>query len=124
MVVENMSREKTTSIPSISVWMYSAVRNFTERRVDGGAHEILFVLEICSELMLPLASLTRCFAMPAFEHPSASPNPRQLQPWVYFQQHWSPDSSLPPPWDANCGHYHDAVASCSLFDHPGIPDCV
>src|SRR6267378_3613405 len=94
--------------------MYSAARNCAERRVDGATHEILFVLEICSELMLPLASLTQCFAMPAPEYPSASP--RQLQPWLYFQQHGSPDSALPPPGDANGGQCHNAFASCSLFE--------
>src|SRR6266481_8008643 len=98
--------------------MYSATRNCTEPRVDGAAHEALFVLEICSELMLPLASLTQCFAMPAPEYPSASP--RQPHPWLYFGQHGSPDSSLPPPGDANGGQCHDAVASCSFFDHPEI----
>src|SRR6266478_522239 len=96
--------------------MYSTARNCTEPRVDGATHEILFVLETCSALMLPLASLTQCFARPAPEYPSANPNPRQLQPWLYFQQHGSPDSSFAPPGDANCGHCHDVVASCSLFD--------
>src|ERR1700746_3886237 len=104
--------------------MYSAARNCTERRVDDATHEILFVLETCSELMLPLASLTQCPAMSAPEYPSANPNLRNLQPWLYFQQHGSPDSSFSPPGDPNCGHCHDAVASCSLFDHPGIPNCV
>jgi hypothetical protein len=97
--VENTFREKTTRITRANVWMYSAARNCTEHRVDGDAHETLFGLEICSQLMLPLASLTQCFAMPAPEYPSASP--RQLQPWLYFQQHGSPDSSLPRPEDTN-----------------------
>src|SRR5258708_10678631 len=68
---------------------------------NGATHEILFVLEICSELMLPLASLTQCFARSAPECPSANPNPRKLQPWLYFQQHGGPDSSFAPPGDAN-----------------------
>src|SRR5258708_15138536 len=68
--------------------------------------------------MLPPASLTQCFAMSAPEYPSASP--RQPHPWLYFGQHGSPDSSLPPPGDANGGQCHDAVASCSFFDHPEI----
>src|SRR5260370_10046119 len=55
--------------------MYSATRNCTEPRVDGAAHEVLFVLEICSELMLPLASLIQCFARPAPGYPSANPLP-------------------------------------------------
>ena len=52
--------------------MYSAARNGTERRVDDATHEILFVLEIYSELVLRLASLTQYFAMPAPEYPSAN----------------------------------------------------
>ena len=99
--VENTFRENITRITSINALMYTATRNCTERRVDGAAHELLFVLEICSELMLPLASLTQCFAMSAPDYPSVNPNPRQLQPWLYFQQHVGPDSSLPPPRDAN-----------------------
>jgi hypothetical protein len=99
--VENTFREKTTRITRANVWMYSAARNCTEHRVDGATQEILFVLETCSELMLPLASLTQCLAMPAPEYPSANPNLRNLQPWLYFQQQGSPDSSLPPPGDAN-----------------------
>jgi len=64
MAVENIFREKTTSIPSISVWMYNAARNCTEPRVDGAAHEVLFVLEMYSELMLALASLIRALQGP------------------------------------------------------------
>src|SRR5260370_31657906 len=52
--------------------MYTAARNCTEPRVDGAAHEILFVLEICSELMLRLASLAQCIARSAPEYPSAN----------------------------------------------------
>src|ERR1700756_5483344 len=104
--------------------MYSAARTCTEGRVDGAADAILFVLEKCSELMLPLASLTRCFARSARAYPRANSNPWHLQPWFYFQQHGSLDSLLAPPADANRGHFHDAVASCSFLAHGEIPDCV
>src|SRR5258708_25880534 len=60
--------------------MYSAARNCAERRVDGATHEILFALEICSELMLPLASLTQCFARSAPECPSANPTHGSCSP--------------------------------------------
>src|SRR5580658_4989124 len=102
--------------------MYSAARNCTERRVDGPAHEVRFGLEICSELMLPLAVPTHCFAKSVRGYPSA--NPGKLQPQLHFQRHGSPALSLSPPGDANCGKSRDAVPSCSLFDRTGIPDCV
>src|ERR1700747_1901779 len=102
--------------------MYSAARNCTERRVDGPAREVRFGLEICSALMLPLASSTQCFAMPALEYPSASP--LQPPPWLYFQHHESLYLSFSRSEDANPDPRHDAVASCSLPDHPGIPNCV
>src|SRR6267378_3010881 len=50
--------------------------------------------------------------------------PTTAAPWLYFGRHGSPDSSVPPPGDANGGPSHDAVASCSLFDHPEILDYV
>ena len=86
--VENTFREKTIGITSINPWMYSAARNCAERRVDGAAHEGLFVLEMYSEVMLPLVVLTQCFAESVPEYPSA------LQA------------------NANSGHFHDAVARC------------
>ena len=45
--------------------MYSAARNCTVHRVDGATYETFFLLEICSELMLPLASLPQRFARSA-----------------------------------------------------------
>src|SRR4029077_7001422 len=102
--------------------MYSAAKNCTETRVDGATHDILFVLEICSELMLPLASSAQCFAMPRPEYSSASP--RQPQPWLCFQQHGSLYSSFSRSEDAIRGPRHDAVACCLLPDHPEIPNCV
>src|SRR5258708_9257380 len=81
--------------------MYSATRNCTEPRVDGAAHEVLFVLEICSELMLRLASLSQCFARSAPEYPSANPNPRQPQPRLRRRQRRlsppPPHTRAPPP---------------------------
>src|ERR1700747_266748 len=100
--------------------MYNAATNCTERRIDGAAHDIGCALEICSEFMLRLASSTRCFAMPAPEYRCASP--RQPQPWLYFQQHESLYSSFARSDDVNQEPRHDAVASRSLPDHPGIPN--
>jgi hypothetical protein len=110
MAVENVFREKTMSITSTSIWMYNTARNCTERRVDRAD---LLVLEICSELMLPLASLTQCFARSVPEYPSADPNLRQLQPWLYFQRHGSPGTSFPPPWDATAATATTLSRLCS-----------
>jgi hypothetical protein len=51
-----MFRENTASIPSISVWMYSAATNCRQRRVDGAEEAIFFASRAHLECKMPLIS--------------------------------------------------------------------